>query len=77
VIDGVTLETGSFNYITAAIKHNAGNALVLCNVPQIAKIYATEWEGLWQESKLAAMLQYCQDQLREKFTKVGMRVSAT
>ena len=29
VIDGGSLETGSFNYTTAAIKHNAENAIVL------------------------------------------------
>ena len=51
VIDGVSLETGSFNYTTAAIKHNAENALVLWNVPQIAQVYAAEWERLWEESK--------------------------
>ena len=51
VIDGVTLETGSFNYTTAAIKHNAENALVLWNVPQIAQVYAKEWERLWEESR--------------------------
>lgn len=51
VIDGVTLETGSFNCTTAAIKHNAENALVLWNVPQIAEVYAREWERLWEELK--------------------------
>ena len=51
VIDGINLETGSFNYTTAAIKHNAENALVLWNVPQIAEVYAREWERLWEESK--------------------------
>ena len=51
VIDGTSLESGSFNYTTAAAKHNAENALVLWNVPQIAEIYAKEWERLWEESK--------------------------
>ena len=51
VIDGINLETGSFNYTTAAIKHNAENALVLWNVPQIAAVFAREWERLWEESK--------------------------
>lgn len=51
VIDGVTLETGSFNYTTAAVKHNAENALLLWNVPQIAQVYAKEWERLWEESQ--------------------------
>lgn len=51
VIDGTSLETGSFNYTSAAISHNAENALVLWNVPQIAEIYAKEWERLWEESR--------------------------
>jgi phosphatidylserine/phosphatidylglycerophosphate/cardiolipin synthase-like enzyme len=50
VIDEVTLETGSFNYTTAANTHNAENVLVLWNVPQIAEVYAREWERLWAES---------------------------
>jgi phosphatidylserine/phosphatidylglycerophosphate/cardiolipin synthase-like enzyme len=51
IIDGTTLETGSFKHTTAAAKHNAENALVLWNVPQIAGIYGKEWERLWEESK--------------------------
>jgi phosphatidylserine/phosphatidylglycerophosphate/cardiolipin synthase-like enzyme len=51
VIDGTSLETGSFNYTTSADRHNAENALVLWNVPQIAEIYGREWERLWDESK--------------------------
>lgn len=51
VIDGVTVETGSFNYTTAAVKHNAENVLVLWNAPQIAMVYAREWQRLWEESK--------------------------
>lgn len=51
VIDSVSVETGSFNYTTAAIKHNAENALVLWNIPPLAKQYATEFERLWSESQ--------------------------
>ena len=51
VVDETTLETGSFNYTTAALVHNAENALVLWNVPQIAQIHSTEWRRLWEESK--------------------------
>ena len=51
VIDGTSLETGSFNYTNAAVKHNAENALVLWNVPQIAQIYTAEWQRLWEESQ--------------------------
>lgn len=51
VIDSVSVETGSFNYTTAAIKHNAENALVLWNVPSLALEYETEFDRLWGESQ--------------------------
>jgi phosphatidylserine/phosphatidylglycerophosphate/cardiolipin synthase-like enzyme len=50
VIDGDTLETGSFNYTAAAVKSNAENVLVLRNVKPIASRYAQEWQRLWNES---------------------------
>jgi hypothetical protein len=34
-----------------SIKHNAENAFVLWNVPEIAKVYAKEWDRLWEESR--------------------------
>ena len=51
VIDGVTVETGSFNYMSAAVKSNAENALFIRNAPEIAKVYAAEWTSLWEEAK--------------------------
>ncbi len=51
VIDGTSVETGSFNCTEAAVRHNARNALVLWNAPQIAAVYAKEWLRLWAESK--------------------------
>jgi phosphatidylserine/phosphatidylglycerophosphate/cardiolipin synthase-like enzyme len=51
VIDSVSVETGSFNYTTAAIEHNAENALVLWNILPIATRYTTEFEHLWAESQ--------------------------
>jgi phosphatidylserine/phosphatidylglycerophosphate/cardiolipin synthase-like enzyme len=50
VIDFVSIETGSFNYTTAAVKHNAENTLVLWNVPKLARDYKTEFDKLWEES---------------------------
>ncbi len=51
VIDGATVETGSFNYTAAAVKSNAENAFVIRNAPDIAKVYASEWARLWDEAK--------------------------
>ncbi|MBX9865499.1 MAG: phospholipase D family protein [Burkholderiales bacterium] len=50
VIDGVDLETGSFNYSAAAEAKNAENVIVLWNVPQIAQTYNNQWNSLWQEA---------------------------
>lgn len=51
VIDGSSIETGSFNYTTAAIKHNAENAIVFWHVPGLAAKYTTEFNRLWAESR--------------------------
>lgn len=51
VIDGNSLETGSFNYSAAAAKSNAENVLVLWSVPAIAAIYEQEWQKLWNEAQ--------------------------
>ena len=52
VIDGVNLETGSFNYSAAAATKNAENVLILWNVPAIAATYDKEWTSLWNEAQL-------------------------
>jgi len=51
VVDGSTVETGSFNYTEAAVKHNAENALVLWHVVPLAQVYTKEWSRLWAESR--------------------------
>jgi phosphatidylserine/phosphatidylglycerophosphate/cardiolipin synthase-like enzyme len=50
IVDGVTVETGSFNYTKAAEQHNAENVLILRDYPDVAKQYETRWEKLWNES---------------------------
>ena len=51
VIDDRHLETGSFNYSAAAVDKNAENVLLLRDVPELAGIYAREWEKLWNEGE--------------------------
>ena len=51
VFDNRHVETGSFNYSAAAVDRNAENVLLLRDVPEIAKVYAEEWQRLWNESK--------------------------
>jgi len=50
VVDGIHLETGSFNYTYAAEARNAENVMVIWNNAQLANEYATEFYRLWQES---------------------------
>lgn len=49
VIDGSTVQTGSFNYTASAAVRNAENVLVLRNAPAIAAQYDAEWRRLWDE----------------------------
>lgn len=51
VIDGIDIETGSFNYSASAAEKNAENVLVIRGVPDLAKGYAQEWQRLWNEAK--------------------------
>jgi phosphatidylserine/phosphatidylglycerophosphate/cardiolipin synthase-like enzyme len=51
VVDGVTVQTGSFNYTRAAEIRNAENVIVLVNLPQVASAYAAEWKSLWLEAQ--------------------------
>ena len=50
LVDGLTVETGSFNYTAAAEEENASNVLVLHD-PAVALRYGQEWEPLWPESQ--------------------------
>lgn len=51
IVADQNVETGSFNYTTAAIKSNAENAFLIYAVPDIAAQYLAEWQRLWDESR--------------------------
>ena len=51
VIDGVTVETGSFNFTRAAGNgRNAENVIILRDMPDVAAAYEQEFVRLWVES---------------------------
>jgi phosphatidylserine/phosphatidylglycerophosphate/cardiolipin synthase-like enzyme len=52
VIDGQTVQTGSFNYSRSAELDNAENVLVLRRCPQVAAAYLNDWNKLRQVSKV-------------------------
>jgi phosphatidylserine/phosphatidylglycerophosphate/cardiolipin synthase-like enzyme len=50
IIDGNTLETGSFNFTRAAEYENAENVLVLRDSPTVIAGYTKQWDRLWAEA---------------------------
>ena len=50
VVDGETVQTGSFNYTYSAAKRNAENALLVKGSPGLADAYQREFNRLWNES---------------------------
>lgn len=51
VADGVTVQTGSFNYSAAAAKSNSENVIVLWQNPAVARGYLGHWERNWQQGQ--------------------------
>lgn len=49
VVDGLHVETGSFNYSSAAAKRNSENVVVIWNNPQVASHYIGHWQSRWQQ----------------------------
>ncbi|MFP3019615.1 MAG: phospholipase D family protein [Arsenophonus sp.] len=50
IVDGHSVETGSFNYTKSAAFRNAENVIYLRNLPNIAEKYTREFNRLWRES---------------------------
>lgn len=50
IVDGCSVETGSFNYTQSAASRNAENVIYLRNRPDIAKKYTREFNRLWSEA---------------------------
>jgi len=49
IVDGKTVQTGSFNYSASAVSKNAENVLVVWNAFDLAGQYEDEWQRLWGE----------------------------
>jgi phosphatidylserine/phosphatidylglycerophosphate/cardiolipin synthase-like enzyme len=47
VIDGRSVQTGSYNYSVSAARYNAENVLVVWNDPTLAAAYARNWDTNW------------------------------
>ncbi|HGM5003781.1 phospholipase D family protein [Serratia ureilytica] len=51
VVDGVTTETGSFNYSRSAHRANSENVVVLRDMPEVAKPYLAHWQSRWAQGQ--------------------------
>ncbi|WP_232458895.1 phospholipase D family protein [Burkholderia ubonensis] len=48
VIDGAQIETGSFNYSSAA-RRNSENAVLISQCPAVARSYLQHWQSRWTQ----------------------------
>ena len=47
VVDGLHVETGSYNFSEAAARKNSENVIVIWNSPELAKVYLDHWNSRW------------------------------
>jgi len=52
VVDGLSVETGSYNFTASARDKNSENVIIIRNVPDLAGRYEANWEKMWKESVL-------------------------
>ncbi len=48
ITDGANVETGSYNFSSAANKSNSENAILIQDVPELAQQYFQHWQSRWQ-----------------------------
>ena len=51
VVDGLHVETGSFNYTIAAARRNSENVIVVWNNPAVAGQYIAHWQNRWEQGQ--------------------------
>lgn len=51
VVDGVTTETGSFNFCRSANRANSENVVVLRDMQEVAQQYLTHWQSRWAQGQ--------------------------
>lgn len=49
IVDGKTIEFGSFNYSQAAAMSNSENANACWNSPEVARTYLQHWQSRWNQ----------------------------
>ncbi|EAA8653627.1 phospholipase D family protein [Salmonella enterica] len=51
ISDKNTVETGSYNFSLSAARSNSENALVIRDVPELARTYLQHWQSRWDMGK--------------------------
>jgi len=51
IVDGSTVETGSFNFAPSAETANSENVIVIRDMPEVAKQYIAHWQSRWDLGK--------------------------
>lgn len=51
VVDGHTVETGSFNFTPSAETTNSENVVVIRGMPDVARQYGAHWQSRWDLGK--------------------------
>lgn len=52
ITDGQNVETGSFNFTKAAETANSENALLLLDMPEVARVYLKHWQSRWDKGEV-------------------------
>lgn len=51
IVDGTTVETGSFNFAPSAETANSENVVVIREMPEVARQYLAHWQSRWDLGK--------------------------
>lgn len=51
IVDGNTVETGSFNFAPSAETDNSENVVVIGDMPEISRQYIAHWQSRWELGK--------------------------
>lgn len=51
IVDGATVQTGSFNYAPSAETANSENVVVIRGMPDVARQYLAHWQSRWELGK--------------------------
>lgn len=51
IVDGQTVQTGSFNFAPSAETANSENVVVIRGMPEVAQQYSAHWQSRWDQGQ--------------------------